>query len=772
MKVIKNYKFMKKASLFITVVALIFSCKKNTQLNSKIVDYIPEDSEIIIQINLFETFKSALVNNSLLKKTNLLSIIENNLMTIDSVNISGPLLLCYGPKSDYTFIAKKNHILNEKLLKTTSSKNNIWTFSSSKYHNKLTKSKTKHSFSKYSSIVKDNSTFSLYYSTKNLSKQKSLLFENMIINIDASPSSIAIDGVYTDSKWMNIFDEILPKKSSLSEISPSSNFKSFTYSNFEQLYENIKVIDSTINLSESSKVFFNTTEEFGVIKSSFGDAIIVKSIDINSSNDVLLAHKELIKSFRSIPIFEFKNDSIFNSNYGKILTKTKANFCSIINDFIIFAEKELIIEEIISKFINKNSLSNTHNYKSTQSLLSDEVSYIETLNPEALALTLNNLLSTSYSKEDLKQYKCSNFQVIKDNNVVHLNGLIQKTNHFNDLKKVKEQFNFKIDAPIIGEIQFVNNISTKQKDIIVQDENNQLYLISNKGNLIWKKKLSGPILGKVNQIDMFKNGKLQMAFATKNRVYLIDASGNNVNNFPLNFNDEISKPLSIFDYDKNKNYRLLVVQNSDILMYDTRARRVNGFKYNSKSNISSQPKHFRYQNKDYITFLRNDKLVILNRRGEIRIPVNENFNFSNQEIFFNDNKFTTIGANGDIIQVDTNGKIIRKKLGFDSRTNLLASKKLIIAQWDNNLQIGDKKIKLEFGNYTTPKLFYLNDKIFITITDIQSDKVWFFDSNGKVLSDFPVYGTSSIDLDNIDEDKSLEFVCQSSYNELIMYQMY
>ena len=134
---------MKKASLFITLIALIFSCQKNKQLNSKIVDYIPEDSELIIQINLFETFKSALVNNSLLKKTNLLSIIENNLMTIDSVNISGPLLLCYGPKSDYTFIAKKNHILNEKLLKTTSSKNNIWTFSSSKYHNKLTKSKCK-----------------------------------------------------------------------------------------------------------------------------------------------------------------------------------------------------------------------------------------------------------------------------------------------------------------------------------------------------------------------------------------------------------------------------------------------------------------------------------------------------------------------------------------------------------------------------------------------------------------------------------------------------
>ena len=762
---------MKKASLFIILIALIFSCQKNNQLNSKIVDYIPEDSELIIQINLFETFKSALVNNSLLKKTNLLSVIEDNLMSIDSVNITGPLLLCYGPKSDLTFIAKKNHVLQEKLFKTTNYKDDIWIYSSIKNQTELTKTKSSHSFSKYSSIIKENSTFTLYYSPKNLSKQKSLLFENIIINIDVSTSSIAIDGVYTDSKWMNIYNEILPKKSNLSEISPSSNFKSFNYSNFEQLYNNIKVIDNTINLSESSKVFFNTTEEFGVIKSDVGDAIIVKSIDINSSNDVLLGHKEIIRSFRSVPIFQFKNNPIFNSNYGKILIDAKVNFYSIINDFIIFAEKELIIENIISKYINKNSLSNTQNYKYIESLLSDEVSYIESLNPEALALTLNNLLKTSFSKEDLKQYKHSNFQVIKDDNIVHLNGLIQKYSDSNILKKVNEEFNFKIDAPIIGEIQFVNN-TTKQKDIIFQDVNNKLYLISNNGNLKWKIKLSGPILGRIKQIDLFNNGQLQMAFATKNRVYIIDASGNNINNFPLNFNDDISKPLSIFDYDQNRNYRFLVVQNSDLLMYDSKAKRVDGFKYSPKSNISSQPKHFRYQNKDYITFLSNDKLVILNRRGETRISVNENFNFSNQEIFFNNNKFTTIGTNGDIIQVDTNGKVIRKVLGFDSSTNFFATNKLIIAQWDNNLQIGDNKIELEFGSYTPPKLFNLNNETFITITDIQSNKVWFFDSKGKVLSDFPVYGTSSIDLDNMDKDKSLEFVCQINSDELVIYQMY
>ena len=114
----------------------------------------------------------------------------------------------------------------------------------------------------------------------------------------------------------------------------------------------------------------------------------------------------------------------------------------------------------------------------------------------------------------------------------------------------------------------------------------------------------------------------------------------------------------------------------------------------------------------------------------------------------------------------------KKTLGFKSQTNIFASNKLLVAQWDNILQIGSQKIELEYGNFTPPKLFYLNDKIFITTTDVQSSKVWFFDSKGKILDDFPVYGTSNVDLDNVDKDLPLEFVCQSNTDELIMYQLY
>ena len=156
-----------------------------------------------------------------------------------------------------------------------------------------------------------------------------------------------------------------------------------------------------------------------------------------------------------------------------------------------------------------------------------------------------------------------------------------------------------MDAPIIGEIQFINNHRTKQKDILAQDINNQLYLISNKGTLRWKKKLAGSILGKVKQIDIFKNGRLQMVFSTTKKVYVLDRLGRNVEGFPLNFKDRITQAVAVFDYDKNKNYRLLLTQDKSLLMYDGKGKRVKGFSHQSKKPVNSQPQHIRYNSKDY-----------------------------------------------------------------------------------------------------------------------------------------------------------------------------
>ena len=49
-----------------------------------------------------------------------------------------------------------------------------------------------------------------------------------------------------------------------------------------------------------------------------------------------------------------------------------------------------------------------------------------------------------------------------------------------------------------------DNHLTKKKEIVVQDYNNVLYLISSDGKILWKKQLLGPVQGKIKQVDIFK----------------------------------------------------------------------------------------------------------------------------------------------------------------------------------------------------------------------------------------------------------------------------
>ncbi len=81
----------------------------------------------------------------------------------------------------------------------------------------------------------------------------------------------------------------------------------------------------------------------------------------------------------------------------------------------------------------------------------------------------------------------------------------------------------------------VRNHKSGENEILCQSAANDLYLISNTGKIIWKKRLAEQILGSPLQIDYFKNDKLQMLFAGESSIYLIDKNGKMVTGFPIHF---------------------------------------------------------------------------------------------------------------------------------------------------------------------------------------------------------------------------------------------
>ena len=389
----------------------------------------------------------------------------------------------------------------------------------------------------------------------------------------------------------------------------------------------------------------------------------------------------------------------------------------------------------------------------------------------------DNLITTPKSSNilkdiDTKKFPLLGFQTKVDENFVIINFRLQKFNKSEKSNDLKRKFIVNLENETITNPQWIKNHRTKEKDILVQDYKNKIYLFSNQGKLYWKKIIDGNIIGKVEQVDLFKNGRLQIAFRTSNRLYILDRNGENVKPFPIKIpNSKNLTPLSVFDYDKNRNYRFLLTQDNNILMYDKNAKKVNGFKFKkTKSSIINSPKHIRFGSKDYIIIQEeNGNLKILNRQGKTRIKVKGEINFSGQEIYPYLSTFTGTDLEGNLIQIDTRGNILSSNLNLSKNHKIIIGYESLVTLSENKLTIKGIPITLPYGNYTKPKVFKFSDTIYITTTDIESEKVYLFKENGKTIKGFPVYGTTSASLSKSKKSNQLELVAGSEKKDVIVY---
>lgn len=803
--------------LFILLLSFIcLSCTYSKNNRKDLAEYVPENALAVIKSSNLDGLKNSIKNNSFLfevsKSFNYLSL-EEKLENINYLNPKGEVLIClFKDENDslqYSLITKFNSEIFEsdslpnyteetltyktKSITKSKIKNNISysalidsTFYISSSQKAVEKAFLKNNYkipNAYNSLDED-SPFSVYLNSNYLNNETVFFADSLSLksfssyyatDIDVTQDAILINGITTvkDStkSLINVFKNTIPQENQIKNIAPSNcdGFLSLTFDSFNTFNENLKKYKQTDTLQ--SATLFQDVIEVGVIYEDNNRSIVLNSTDVIATGDALISSRNKKNEFREVEIFEFNTPQIFENTFSPfILTKNTTLYC-ILDNFFVFSNNIETLQNIIASYQNKTTLATTTYYKYTEAKLSKASSLLQIVNATSLKSILNKNENDA-TNFNLNKYEANGLQFVYDNNFAHLHAVIQKQKNKVQENSITELLNIKLDKAILTEPQFVKNHITNQKEIIVQDINNNLYLISNKGKILWKKTLKGPILGKVEQIDIYKNGRLQLTFSTPNRIYVIDRNGNDVGPFPLKFNDDITQPLSVFDYDKKKDYRLLVTQGKNILMYNTQGKIVNGFNFTkANDNIIAQPKHFRIGRKDYIAFKTKNKLYILDRRGKTRVSPKVQETYSNNSLYLYKNNFTTTTTSGNLYSVDAKGNVTEQPLNLNENHFIDASSKTLVTLSENLLTIKNKTTELDFGEYTTCKFFYLNDKIYISVTDLQAHKIYLFDSQSKLLKNFPVYGNSSIDLDNIDSNKNLEFVTKGESNSIIVYQL-
>ncbi len=806
---------------------IILSCKTEQKKTESALNYFPPKASIILKINNPDAFKSELKNNFFLDKVNGTSLFEGiktKTQTLDFSKIQGNALMGFYSigKNTHDFIllqaldsipialensrektietyvyenreVKKYQIdgfelfastIDKKMLLSSSElllENAIRTNGKNKVSSTLQKLVTTSDSKKSASLfinLDDNAL--LHSELKNIKENSLMTFANWVsVDFAASQDDFLLSGVATSNdsiaKYIDLFEGTTPLLDKTANIAPQNSeaVLSFSFNDYNTFLSNQKRFLDVISIADEK---FNNIEEVGVIFLNDKKAIAIHAFDSEGISELLEQKRTASTDYQGSEIWQLQEPQIIEQSFRPLVKNFESNFYTVFENTYVFASDQSTLQTIIANRRSGFTFEKGDVYQAVKTQIGSESSLLFISGAKGL----NHFIDKHFSTKLAKEFSSQNLedigfaaQVTNDIDFSHFNILLSKIKKTPVSKSVAPIYNLELDTDLTTTPQFVKNHRNNKYEIAVQDGDNQLYLISTEGKVLWKKQLEGQIQGKIHQVDLYKNGKLQLAFCTNNQFLILDRNGDEVSPFNKKIEGGNLNPLAVFDYENNRNYRFVVTQGENVLMYNGKGNIVDGFTYTKTgSPVLRAPKHFKVGKKDYLVFLlQNGQLKIRHRAGGERIKVNRSIDFSDNDVFFYKNKFTVTDKKGVLHQVDTKGGLSATNFNLSNDHGMFATSKSLALMDENILNIKGKKVELEFGVYTQPKIFYINDKIYVAVTDIQNQKIYLFDSQAKSIPNFPVYGNSAIDLWDMDNDNKLELVAKDQNNSIIVYRL-
>ena len=541
----------------------------------------------------------------------------------------------------------------------------------------------------------------------------------------------------------------------------------FDYDNYSN---GLKKFDLFYNKPETSiDSVYNLVNQVGRFSISSDTVYFLKknskSIDFNS---FLKKYSKNQLSRNNLILYELSSEkkSLFNHISGKFEPKFAFEF----DDMLFLSKSISILESLLFSIKNGEVLSNDKIFiEKKKKFARKNTFWIWASNPY-----FTNKFSSFFpntNKNKIEKFKSINTNGSVDSGVYYISHEIERPILKTDNKKNVDFVGSNILNDYIewGPYPLINH-KTNEIEWIAQDEELNLYLLNLNGEIIWKQKLDGLIQGSIFQVDLFKNKKLQLAFSTSKSFQVLDRNGKLVSGYSIKSNG--NNKLSIFDYDNQRNYRIFLSNGNKIDVYDRNMRKVKGWKKTKLSSSLKYPvKHIRIGNRDYISLVyKSGKAELLHRTGNIRIKIPNDIYFT-EEIYAYENGFISIDNKNRLIRINSQGKISKEVLPFESKYFLTASNNTLVTLTENKLTINNQLIELDFGAYSKPIIKIFNNKTYIILNDNQSEKTYIFDVNGTLLENFPIKGGISSYLGQSNPDSPIYLGLKNKLNQLRFYRV-
>jgi len=647
------------------------------------------------------------------------------------------------------------------------------------------------------------------------------------LDMSIKPNAVNFNGFSfsedTDAHWLTLFKDQKPQDLDMLSVIPYntafiyhyglSNSKSFfenrklSLKNTNQFFNYQKYLDEQIekySVDLEEEFLSNIGNEVAfVITESLTDDFSANKFVVFHSNEMDKTKEDLSKiaekvnpepfeiiSFNDYEINKIEMKNVFKNLLGKPFVNLDNHFYTVIDDYVIFGNTESGMKKFITNVMNEKILSNNENFQTFNDNLSSS-SNIFVYNNLARSIELykqycnEDYLSMIDDKiEVFRKFEAIGLQVSTEKNGLYYNNFHLKYNPVYK-QETASLWELMLDTNVSSSPHIVKNHKTKAKEIFVQDDANKIYLISNIGKVIWTKQLQEPIVGKVHQIDVYKNNKLQLLFNTKSKIYLIDRNGNNVESFPVKLPSDASNGITPLDYSHNRDYRLLIgCSNNMVYNYDITGAKVKGWEYSSSdSPAKGNVWHFAISNKDYIVVpLKNGQVKVIQRNGKDRLNLSNKIPASNPVYLkigseLSKTYLITADTLGNITKLFFNDKkeMIELEVGqrnasfsfFDYNNN---KAKDYIFSYANTVKVFDAdknelyKNDFEASITQTPLFFKMADKT-TRLGIVSENQIYLINTQGESEEGFPLAGSTLFNIADINNDNTTNLVV--AHNKMI-----
>jgi hypothetical protein len=598
-------------------------------------------------------------------------------------------------------------------------------------------------------------------------------------------------------RWDNLFKDQSPQSTNLTQKIPMGiqGFSWFGLSNLSTYFSSFA--NYMDNIGQTNRYQTNRTQVISTFGSGFFDQLeylfgkeLVQISMPDGSNLFLMGMKGKVEARNFIKYmvdngiksdpqnYKIDNETSFDIYqlpltqlparvFGPWFNACKAQNICCIDNIIVFADSYSAITKFLYDNVLQKNLQFDIKFNQFNNYLANQANfylYISLTSSNGLLSHLLNQNAYSYyssNQEALHDYYGFAWQFACNSELLYHNCLIryQPT----ETSQTTTEWETHLDTLVAFKPILVENHTTREKEIFAQDMKNNIYLINNAGRIIWKKQIEEPIIGGVEQVDYYRNGKLQYLFNTSSAIYILDRNGNPVERYPQALPEKTDLPVAVFDYENTRNYRLFAAcRDKQIVALSIDGKTIPGFGFNKTSSQPVAPiQHFVDKALDYIAITDAGRIYLVDRQGKTRVEYNETFSPSvNNVIEYlpainkNTSMLVRTSSDGTIYYLKFDGTIEKKKLASFSEKHFFNIQDVcgdknpeMIFTDDNKLLVYSLEGKKMFEHlFSSPidecPAFYRfsGNQSAIGVTDKLNSKIYLLDSRGQVIQGFPLNG--------------------------------